>query len=90
MEKNLDWLAVQARNNINILSVSPLSQSTSNSGKTSMVSVAYEFQYRPMAGAQPHWVKTCDIVMFNKLVDEDSVRDYVINKVRAARSVLEG
>lgn len=90
MEKSLDWLAIQAKNNINILSVTPLSQRSSNDGVTTMVSVAYEFQYRPVAGGAPHWVKTCDIIPYASLVDEVALREIIVNKVRAARAGLEG
>lgn len=90
MESNLDKLALQARNNINILSVEPLSRKNSEDGMTTMVAVSYEFQYRPVPGASPHWVKTCDIILYKDLRDEDSLRDIVIKKVRAARAAIEG
>ena len=87
MEKNLDVLARQARNNINILSVTEVE--SDDGGETLSVCISYEFQYRPRAGAQPHWVKTCDIVSPRNMVDPDWVREYVISRVQEARAGLE-
>lgn len=88
MEKNLDVLARQARNNINILSVGAVE--SDDGGETLSVCISYEFQYRPRAGAQPHWVKTCDIVSPRSIVNSDWVREYVISRVQEARAGLEG
>lgn len=87
MEKNLDVLARQARNNINILSVGAVE--SDDGGETLSVCISYEFQYRPRAGAQPHWVKTCDIVNPRNMVSPDWVREYVISRVQEARAGLE-
>lgn len=81
MERNLDSLVRQAKNNINILSVTPLSNS--------YTVVHFEFQYRPKAGAQPHWVKTCEIMSNRSLNSEDALRDAIISLVKNARAGLE-
>ena len=88
MEKNLDSLIIQARNNINILGVSVVE--SDNGGETLKVCISYEFQYRPRAGAQPHWVKTCDILSPASITSSDWVRRYVVSKVKEARAGLEG
>lgn len=88
MERNLDVLARQARNNINILSVGAVE--SDNGGETLSVCISYEFQYRPRAGVQPHWVKTCDIVNPDLITGPDWVRQYVIGRVQEARAGLEG
>lgn len=87
MERNLDSLARQAKNNINILSVGPVE--SDDGGETLKVCISYEFQYRPRAGAQPHWVKTCEIVNPDLITTPDWVRQYVINRVKEARAGLE-
>lgn len=80
MERNLDSLVRQAKNNINIISVTPIGGSN--------VAVHFEFQYRPKTGAQPHWVKTCEIVPV-KTLDDEELRDLVIAIVKLARAGLE-
>lgn len=87
MERNLDSLVKQAKNNINILGVNQVEND--DGGKTLKVCISYEFQYRPRAGAQPHWVKTCDIVNPELITEPDWVRQYVVNKVKEARAGLE-
>lgn len=88
MERNLDSLVRQAKNNINILGVNQVENG--DGGETLKVCISYEFQYRPRAGAQPHWVKTCDIVNPELVTEPDRVRQYVVNKVKEARAGLEG
>lgn len=87
MERNLDSLVRQAKNNINILGVNQVEND--DGGETLKVCISYEFQYRPRAGAQPHWVKTCDIVNPELITEPDWVRQYVVNKVKEARAGLE-
>lgn len=87
MERNLDSLVKQAKNNINILGVNQVEND--DGGETLKVCISYEFQYRPRAGAQPHWVKTCDIVNPELITEPDWVRQYVVNKVKEARAGLE-
>lgn len=82
MENDLDGLVRQAKNNINILSVTPISDDS--------VVVHFEFQYRPRAGAQPHWVKTCKIVPLSVLDEPESLHNLVIAFVKIARAGLEG
>lgn len=82
MENNLDSLVRQAKNNINILSVVPFDENSTM--------VHFEFQYRPKAGAQPHWVKTCEIIPNKSLDSEDALRNIVIALVKIARAGLEG
>lgn len=85
--ENLDSLARQAKNNINILSITPVT--SDDGGATLSVSISYEFQYRPKAGAAPHWVKTCDMVEPGLITDQNWVRQYVVERVREARAKLE-
>lgn len=87
MERNLDSLVRQAKNNINILGVNQVEND--DGGETLKVCISYEFQYRPRAGAQPHWVKTCDIVNPELITEPDWVKQYVVNKVKEARAGLE-
>lgn len=88
MESVSSSLASQARNNINILSVSVME--TDTGGEVLSACVCYEFQYRHRAGATPHWVKTCDVVNPSRFKSGDQLRAYVVEQVREARAELEG
>lgn len=87
MENNLDSLVKQAKNNINILGVNQVEND--DGGETLAVCISYEFQYRPRAGVQPHWVKTCDIINPGAITGADWVRSYVLGRVKEARAGLE-
>lgn len=81
MEKSLDGLVRQAKNNINIISLVPIDEDK--------VAVLFEFQYRPKAGASPHWVKSCVITSVDLLVQPDMLYNLVIAATKHVRAGLE-
>ena len=86
--ENLTSLAKQARSNINILNVSQVVND--DGGETCSIAISYEFQYRPKAGAAPHWIKTCDLVNPDlAMSDPEWIRNYVLEQVKKSRAVLE-
>lgn len=100
MEENLDLLARQAKNNINIIDIKPLD--VDNKFGTFKLSVRYEFQWRPKEANTPHWTKSCmviDMVHFGESIkdkygiDEFSVGDAItmalLSAVKKARKELE-